>query len=536
MEHPMIARLRQSAWRAWLPERLMELGLGLSLILFARWQFPPASSLFLLGTAVLAWIRLEIAIALVPLTLPYYLDIEPLLSHSGAKFSVGELAILICFAVALLRSVLIAADRQATLEWLRGLWQQARLFLVPAALLLVGASLALLAAPDLHNSLRAYRQDIAEPLLYFLLVLRYLRTRADVARLMVALVLSGLVVSSTAIIQGLQYLGTHAALITTVAGTTETYRPSGPYGSANNLALLLDRVIPIVLAIGLTHFLRRPATAEASPRPLWRDPLRWACVLALIPLAWALYWSRSRGAEVGIVAVVLFYFVVEVRQWIAIAAIFVVGAIGGFVFQSKLLKLLDTGHNGTATLTERFTYWKAGLLIIRDHFLLGTGPDSFRTQYNPDAPARPHSPSSYALKALDGQPFPKTYDPAISHPHNMLLDFWMSTGLLGLAALIWLLVAFATLVVRVYRRCASLVHGNLLQRLVLGLAGGMLAALVHGMVDNSYFLPDLSVLFWLFIASLLVLGGISQREQGAAQPVKPATPVDTSLAKDHVNS
>lgn len=531
----MIARLRQSEWRVWLPERLVELGLGLALILFARWQVPPASTLFLLGAAALAWIRLEIAIALVPLTLPYYLDLVPLLSNNGARFSVGELAILICFVVALLRSLIIAADRQATLAWLRSLWKQARMFLLPGALLLVGASLALLSAPDQHNSLRAYREDIVEPLLYFLLALRYLRTRADLARVMIALVLSGLVVASTALLQGLLYLTDHASLITTTAGTVETYRPSGPYGSANNLALLLDRAIPILLAIGLTHVLRRPASAEAPQRPIWREPLRWACVIALIPLAWALYWSRSRGAEVGMVAVVLFYFVVEVRQWIAIAAVFVVGAVGGFVFRSKLLSLLDTGHNGTATLSERFLYWKAGWLIIRDHFLLGTGPDSFRTLYNPDAPARPHSPTSYALKALDGQPFPTTYDPAISHPHNMLLDFWISSGLLGLAALLWLLGAFATLLVRVYLRCAAVVQGNLLQRLTLGLAGGTLAALVHGMVDNSYFLPDLSVLFWLFIASILVLGGIIQREQEAAQPVKPATSDETTLAKDRVN-
>jgi putative inorganic carbon (HCO3(-)) transporter len=530
----MIAHLRQSDWRLWLPERLVEPGLALSLLLFARWQHPPASLLLLLAAAALAWIRLEIAIALVPLTLPYYLDLVPLLPSGSVQFSVGELAILICFGVALLRSIIIAFDRRATLAWLRGLWPQARLFLLPAALLLVGASLALSGSPDLHDGLRAYRQEIIEPLLYFLLLLRYLRARADLARVFVALILSGLVVACTAIVQGLQYLSQHGTLITSA---TDTFRPSGPYGSANNVGLLLDRVIPILLAVGLTHIFQRSAASagEAAQRPAWRDPLRWACVIALIPLAWALYWSRSRGAEVAMVAVVLFFFVVEVRQWIAVAAVFVVGLAGGIIFRSKLLDLLNTGHNGTETLSERFTYWKAGLLIIRDHFLLGTGPDSFRVLYNPDAPARPHSPNSYALKALDGQAFPSNYDPGISHPHNFFLDFWISSGVLGLAALFWLLGAFAIVLARLYRRCAPLRKGDLLQRFLLGIAGGMLATLVHGLVDNSYFVDDLAVLFWLFIASLLILGGIIQREHATAPQAELSSPVDTALAKDAAN-
>src|SRR5690348_1766981 len=103
----MVARLRQLDWRSSLPERLIELMLCLSLLLFARWQHPPASLLLLLCAAVLAWIRIEIAVALVPLTLPYYLDLQPLRSSGTPAFSVGELAMLICFGVALLRTVII---------------------------------------------------------------------------------------------------------------------------------------------------------------------------------------------------------------------------------------------------------------------------------------------------------------------------------------------------------------------------------------------------------------------------------------------
>jgi tetrahydromethanopterin S-methyltransferase subunit C len=36
--------------------------------------------------------------------------------------------------------------------------------------------------------------------------------------------------------------------------------------------------------------------------------------------------------------------------------------------------------------------------------------------------------------------------------------------------------------------------------LVLGVSAGMLAGVIHGLVDNSYFLVDLSILFWTFCA------------------------------------
>ncbi len=522
----MIAHLRQSSWRSWLPERLIELGFCLAFLIFSRWQFPPASLLLLAGAAGLAWIRLEIAIALLPLTFPYWLNLIPLRSSPTPAFSIGELGILICLGAALLRSVFIPAERQATRDWLRGLWGQARLFLLPAALLLLGATLGLLASPDRHEGLRYYRWDILEPLLYFLLVQRYLRTRKDLARTIAALILSGLIVSGAVIVQGLLYLSDHPSLITS---DTTSFRPLGPYGSANNVGLLLDRIIPLALALGLTHVLRRSTASAPAERPFWRDPLRWVCALALIPLAWALYWSRSRGAEVALLAVVVFFFIVEVRRWLAIAAVLIVGGAGTALFWPRLLDFLNSGHNGTATVSERFVYWKAALLIIRDHFFLGTGPDSYGKLYNPDAPLRPQSPDSYALKALNGQPFPSSYDPSISHPHNIFFEFWISSGLLGLAALLWLLGTVATTLLRLYRRCASLHQSNLLQRLLLGIAGSMLASLVHGLVDNSYFLPDLAADFWLLIGSLLVLSSIAQREQAAPQKEKLPQPVDTPL-------
>jgi O-antigen ligase len=113
--------------------------------------------------------------------------------------------------------------------------------------------------------------------------------------------------------------------------------------------------------------------------------------------------------------------------------------------------------------------------MIRDHPLFGVGLDNFLYKY-----------PRYML--------PEAWqEPDLSHPHNILLDWWTRLGVLGVGALIWLEVAFYRLGVRLYR---SLDRGEI-QALVLGLMASMVDFLAHGLIDNSYFLVDLAFVFFL---------------------------------------
>lgn len=519
----MVSRLKAERARPRVPVRFVGLGLSLSFVLFFFWPQPPASWLLLAVAAVLAWIRLEIAIALLPLTFPEYLDLKPLTFSGSPAFSLGELGVFICLGVACLRNALLPGERLASWVWLRRLWQETRSLLLPALLFLIGASLAVFVSPDRHESLRAYREEIIEPLLYFLLILRYLQTRTDLARAISALVLSALIAAGMGIVQGLFHISSDLLYV-----DAHTFRINGPYGSPNNLALLLDRTIPLLLALALVGLFRRPAADTSAQQPAWRDPLRWVCLLLLLPLFWALYWTGSRGAEVALAVVFFLLLVFELRNWIIALVLLVATGLAAWLLRSRIAGVLEASGHGI--LSERFLLWKAGLLIIRDHFLLGTGPDSFNTLYTPTAPG------SYALKALDGQPFPAAYNPHLSHPHNFILDFWISTGLLGIAAFLWLLGAFAMVLRHVYRLCVPLREGRLLQRLLLGIAGSILATVVHGLVDNAYFVPDLAMLFWFFMGMLLVIQGIALREHQThpherQQPPRSVEPVETSASQ-----
>lgn len=478
--------------------RFIGLGLCLSFILFFFWPHPPASLLLLVLAAVLAYIRLEIAIALLPLTFPYYEFLQPLTASGYPAFSLGELGLFICLGVAALRHILRPDERQATKEWLGHLWQQARPFIPPIVLFLLGASLGLLVTPILHVSLRSYREMVIEPLLYFLLILRYLRTYTDLVRALGALILSALVVACLGIGQGILHLTSFGEIL-----NATRLRIAGPTDGANNLAFLVERAIPLLLALALLGLLRRRAD-RAAQKPISRDTLRWVCLVLAVPLLWALYWSDSRGAEFAILVVVFFFFACEVRSRLVVLVIGGASILGIALFWSKVVAYLNEPGHGAAS--QRLYIWKAGVLMVRDHFLLGTGLASFNTYYRPDA-----TPVSYLRLALNGQTVGAP-NPTLSHPHDFILDFWISTGLLGVIAILWLLGAFATVTVRTYRRCAVLPQGPLLQRLVLGIAGCMLVSVVHGFVDNMYFIPDLSMIFWLFMGVLLVLHSIVEQQ------------------------
>jgi O-antigen ligase len=124
----------------------------------------------------------------------------------------------------------------------------------------------------------------------------------------------------------------------------------------------------------------------------------------------------------------------------------------------------------------RLDLWQSSVQMVRDHPLLGVGLDNFVYLYQ----------QRYLREGAAAEP-------SLSHPHNWLLNFWLSLGLLGLVAFVWLLVGFLREALR------SLGEPDR-RWIVAGALGAMADLLVHGFIDNSYFLVDLAFVFWLCLA------------------------------------
>ena len=155
----------------------------------------------------------------------------------------------------------------------------------------------------------------------------------------------------------------------------------------------------------------------------------------------------------------------------AVAVAMVLGLVP-FLGTERFRSLLDFRPEGTAGI--RLSLWRSSVQMALDHLWLGVGPDNFLYSYR----------SGYILPAA-------WRDPSLNHPHNVVLDWWTRLGLPGLA----LAAAWLAMGVRSLWRAATA------DVLAVGALGAVAAALGHGLIDASYALPDL-LLVWVFLLHL----------------------------------
>ena len=494
-------------------DRVIEIALVLSITLYyvignanlgTEWLFhlnPLISLPFLMIFAVLCWYRLPFAVALIPLSLPYYLQQKTVISHYS--FSITEVALLTCVMVALSQFLLQRGNWRYYLSW-RELRDRLGPFALPITVFVLAAGISVLIAFSQRIALRAFREEVFEPILYVFLAMYCLRTRQDVTRLLLAMLLSGMVV---ALIGMAQYFLFRNQLVLEADGIRRVH---AMYGSANSIGLLFDYVLPIGLALLLVR-----AWTTTS---IWRS--KWVLIGVIViclPMLLVLYLSQSRGAWVAIGVASIFILALSIRNRKGLLVggligMLVLGAIVLF-FHKPILNFFIAGHqdiNGISTLTKRLFLWLSALEMIRDHIWFGVGMDNWLCYYSPNTvcvnPALVHhywilqSPFTGASTDLQNEP-------TLSHPHNIFLHVWVSIGLFGLLAFIAVLALFFWLFARMLR----FLHNRRTERdtsmwwLTIGVGAAMFAGVIQGLVDSSFLAQDLSFCFWMLVAALLLL-------------------------------
>jgi O-antigen ligase len=137
-----------------------------------------------------------------------------------------------------------------------------------------------------------------------------------------------------------------------------------------------------------------------------------------------------------------------------------------------------------ASATFRRQIWSSALSMIQDHPWLGIGLDNFLYRYQ----------LQYILPAA-------LAEPNISHPHNWVAQFWLELGLLGLLIAFALVAAYGLVSLKLWRQDLGADQRALVAAGIASMAGW----LVHGTLDNSYFLMDLAALFWWHFAVLQIV-------------------------------
>jgi len=421
---------------------------------------------------VITYLRWEWTLLLATLSIPFALYYR----HLGPRgFSLVETFTLFSFAAWLLRTFAQKLEGEKRLKPLlrTGHWWSldgAWFFF----LLLSIASLAV--SRNLAVSLREFRVVVLESTLFYFLIAKspwlsrgsgQERNHAALLRFADALVLSG---TAMAIYGLIQYFAGGDAIV-----TEGVRRMRGLYGSPNNLALVLGRILPVAVAL---------AFWGTTP---WRRMAYGAGAVIMLP---CLFLTFSRGAWLlGLPAALLFLGAMRQRRALFIAlALIILGILLLFPLAGteRVSSLFDTS-SGTALF--RLSLWRSAVAMIRDHLLTGVGLDNFLYYY-----------PKYILPEAAAEP-------NLSHPHNIILDYWIRLGIGGLLALLWFLIAFFRSSVRLYRR---LPEGDM-RALVLGLMASMVNFLGHGLVDNSYFVVELAFIFALTLGLTQKLNLMEER-------------------------
>jgi putative inorganic carbon (hco3(-)) transporter len=412
------------------------------------WLAPLAGAAFVAA----AYRRPRLGLAAILATLPTYFHTPDL---AGLSLSLPEVALLLTTVGIALR-VAVRGDVRPSPTRFDG-W---------IALLLAAALLSLLPTEYPKLSLRLLRTLLLEPLLFYYLVVSVCSDLRALRPLVVGFLGAAAVVAALAVGQ--------IALNAQTVEVEGVRRALGPFPSPNHLGLYLGRALPFAVA-----------------GALWSRRWRGLCLALSALLAAALALTFSVGAWLGTATSLLVLAALAGRR--ALLALTLAGgalAVLAFVALSRLgvERVIGQATLGGTTAISRRLIWTAALAMLRDHPILGIGLDNFLYRYQLEYML----PEAWA-------------EPNISHPHNWVLQFWLELGLPGLLAVLGLLAAFFWCAVRLLRReplPGVPLSSRLCPRspLLVGALASLAGWLVHGAVDNSYFLVDQAYLFWWQIA------------------------------------
>jgi O-antigen ligase len=325
-------------------------------------------------------------------------------------------------------------------------------FLLPALVLLVAATLDTIFAPDRRAAFGLLKAYFVEPMLAAVVVAAMARSQRRARLLLVALAGAGTVIAIANVTVATRALLTHSFSLVTP--------PVVVYTSANAVPLFLEPLIAFILPLAFFDQDRRARVLAAG-------------FVALSALAIGL--SFSRAGWLTLIAQVVLVALFSRWRWriIALAA-----AVAAAVFvasrrvRERLLVELDPGSPAN-TIVLRLSLWKSTLNMLQHRPLIGSGLSAFRASLEPFKDPAYHENQIY--------------------PHNLLLNFWAETGLLGLLAFLWLMVQVVRSGLRGMRT------GPWPRVMAIGLFGLVLSFFLHGLLDAPYFKNDQALAFWALI-------------------------------------
>lgn len=316
----------------------------------------------------------------------------------------------------------------------------------------------------------------------FALVVSTVRTESEIRRLTLALIVTGFGVALFAILQKYAWNGKIYWLRTVAAGGS----PTGPFVNRNHFAGYMEMLIPLAVGYTVSEFAGAPAMGDTA----WRrfvDRLthersnRFVLLLFMtLVMSASLVLSLSRAGIVSFIAALVLIGAVlglgrTAKRWallpVALAALLLISlawfGLGPLIDRYRTLMDLPDDRS----MTGRVAVWKDAVKIAEDHPYMGSGPGTFGAVF-PE------------YKTV---PDPVFYE----HAHNDYVQLLAETGTVGFGlglGTLGFLGGFLLAGGRARRNPRA-------RALLLGVATGMAAILIHGLSDFNFHIPANAALF-----------------------------------------
>lgn len=237
--------------------------------------------------------------------------------------------------------------------------------------------------------------------------------------------------------------------------------------SSNNVAGAIAPVIPLCLAWAWTQTAKRRALMLALS----------LCLLLAVIL------TQSRGAGLGLVAGLLVLAVWRFPKLILLVPIAII-LIASLTMTGAVDPNVIFVSDATPSASSRLELWSRALYMLQDFPFTGVGLGNFEKVLDTLYPV-----------------FFASSDTSLPHAHNVYLQMGVEYGLPGLVAFMG--VVTATVAAGVYMTFTA--RGTSRSYVAIGLLGGLVTYLVHGLTDYAAFSTKTAVIFWLMVGLIMAL-------------------------------
>ena len=241
-----------------------------------------------------------------------------------------------------------------------------------------------------------------------------------------------------------------------------------------SIYMTLAGVLSLVLLATLPRLLPRGAARRRLGAP-------WLVML------WALIVTYTRGAWIGFAAGVLTVAATIRRgRWVLVGGLLLLAAgalMAPYELRHRFLSMADPEEAG---VRERIYMWESGVAMWRERPILGVGPGGVKRDYVRYA-------REEAVKKRTG------------HVHNTPLQILVERGVLGLAAWLWLWVAFYAHAVRRLRRLPAEAVAE--RGLIIGGVAAITGFLIGGLSEYNFGDSEVVMVAWALMALPWAVGG-----------------------------